>query len=163
MRKNILFILLLMISPGVFGQSESTDKQAVLLTVQKFFDAMTAHDSLGASQVLLQDGNYWATRQEATGTYSRMNTFKTFTERIQRDTTQLDESMWNPTVLIRQTIAMVWTPYQIKISNKLAHCGIDSFSLIKTSEGWKISHLIFTMEPNGCSEMKKYKIEDHLR
>ena len=163
MIKNILFIFLFIVTAEVFGQSESSEKQAILDTVQKFFNSMAARDSLAASQVLLQDGNYYATRQEATGVLNRMNTFKAFAKRLQQDTTRLEERMWNPTVLVHQTVAMVWTPYEFKSSGKLSHCGIDSFSLIKTPEGWKISHIVFTMEPDGCKEMKEYKVIDHLR
>ncbi|MDP3000701.1 MAG: hypothetical protein Q8N47_24670 [Bryobacterales bacterium] len=38
-------------------------------------------------------------------------------------------------------IAVVWTPCDIHWDRKFSHCGVDAFSLIKTSEGWKISLL----------------------
>jgi hypothetical protein len=29
---------------------------------------------------------------------------------------------------------------------------VDAFSLIKTSEGWKIDGFVYTVEPAGCPE-----------
>lgn len=44
-------------------------------------------------------------------------------------------------------IANVWAPYEFYYNGEFSHSGVDSFSLIKTKEGWKILYLIDTRMP----------------
>jgi len=60
------------------------------------------------------------------------------------------ERMWNPTVLVRGRIAMVWADYDVYVGGKFGHCGIDAFTLLKTDAGWKISGIQYTSETQGC-------------
>ena len=52
-------------------------------------------------------------------------------------------------VRIRGFIANVWTPYDFWTNGRLSHCGIDSFELIKTEQGWRIAGGTYTIE-NKC-------------
>jgi hypothetical protein len=49
-------------------------------------------------------------------------------------------------VRVHESIATVWAPYDLWIDGKFGHCGVDTFDLIKTVEGWKIAGGAFTME-----------------
>jgi hypothetical protein len=49
-------------------------------------------------------------------------------------------------------MAAVWTPYDLYVDGEFSHCGIDNFNLLKTDEGWKITGIVFSMEPENCSE-----------
>jgi hypothetical protein len=60
------------------------------------------------------------------------------------------ERMWNPTVLHHGPIAVVWAPYDFHLGNKFSHCGVDTFTLIRRREGWRIADVAFTMEAEGC-------------
>ncbi|NJM79889.1 MAG: hypothetical protein HC854_10245 [Flavobacterium sp.] len=41
-------------------------------------------------------------------------------------------------------LAHVWTPYEFYVNDKLSHKGVNSFTLIKENETWKIVHVIDT-------------------
>ena len=41
-------------------------------------------------------------------------------------------------------LAHVWTPYEFYLNGKLSHKGVNSFTLIKENEKWKIVHVIDT-------------------
>ena len=43
----------------------------------------------------------------------------------------LRERYWSPTVLIRESIAVVWAPYEFWQDGKTSHCGVDVFDLVK--------------------------------
>jgi hypothetical protein len=58
--------------------------------------------------------------------------------------------MWDPTVLIHEHLAVVWTPYDIYVDGEFLHCGVDAFTLLETEAGWRIATIAFTMEPTGC-------------
>ncbi len=53
---------------------------------------------------------------------------------------------------MRGKIANVWAEYDFHSNGKFAHCGIDTFLLLKTDEGWKIFSLTYTMETHGCKD-----------
>jgi len=46
--------------------------------------------------------------------------------------------------------AQVWARYAFYIGESFHHCGIDTFQLIRTNEGWKIFHLADTRQQKGC-------------
>ncbi len=47
-------------------------------------------------------------------------------------------------------LAIVWTPYQFYYKGKFSHCGVNSFHLIRTVNGWKVQYLIDTRRKTGC-------------
>jgi hypothetical protein len=59
---------------------------------------------------------------------------------------QIREVINNPRVLIHNRVAIVWTPYDFYINEKLSHGGVDAVSLLKTADGWKIAGIIYTVE-----------------
>jgi hypothetical protein len=58
----------------------------------------------------------------------------------------IQEKLLSSKVMIHKQIAMAWVPYTLNISGKYSHNGVDVFTMLKTSEGWKISTLAFTMD-----------------
>ena len=63
------------------------------------------------------------------------------------------ERYWDPIVLERGDLAVVWAPYSIDIDGARSHCGVDVFNLSKHQEGWVIDGLSFTREPEACNEI----------
>ena len=55
-----------------------------------------------------------------------------------------------PTVSIHGTIAHVWGEYEFLRDGKFGHCGVDSFSLLKTGDGWRVAAILDTEETVGC-------------
>ena len=56
----------------------------------------------------------------------------------------LDERIKINTILIDATLASVWTPYQFYFKGQYSHQGVNSFQLVRHTEGWKIQYLIDT-------------------
>lgn len=61
-----------------------------------------------------------------------------------------DEQIQFDVVRIDGPLAIAWTPYKFYYKGKFSHCGVNSFQLIKTAEGWKIQYLIDTRRRQGC-------------
>ena len=55
---------------------------------------------------------------------------------------------------MRAWIAVVWTPYEFWSNGKTSHCGIDVFDLFKEQGAWKISHAMWTVEPDACPSLR---------
>lgn len=47
-------------------------------------------------------------------------------------------------------IAMVWTTYSFWLDGKLSHCGINAFTLVKATDGWKIQYVLDTRYREPC-------------
>ncbi|MDA1334121.1 MAG: hypothetical protein O2797_07860, partial [Bacteroidetes bacterium] len=60
------------------------------------------------------------------------------------------ERMFESTVHIQDGIAMIWADYDFHVNGTFSHCGVDTFSLVKTPEGWKVASLIYTVQQEGC-------------
>jgi hypothetical protein len=61
------------------------------------------------------------------------------------------ERMWEPVVQVHGPIATLWAPYDIHRNRQFVHCGVDAFTLIRTTTGWKIATVVYTAEPTGCA------------
>lgn len=53
--------------------------------------------------------------------------------------------------------AQVWAKYSFYIGNRFHHCGIDTFQLIKTDQGWKIFYLADTRQQKDCIVPRKIR------
>jgi hypothetical protein len=138
-------LLLFAVVAGTDAQT-GADREAVLATVQTFFDTMTARDVEGARRVMVPDGRFYAMEMRKPTTALQSFTSEEYFGRLQRSQRTNRERIWNPEVRVHGLIATVWAPYDLWTDGKFSHCGVDAFDLIKTAEGWKISGGAFTME-----------------
>lgn len=61
-----------------------------------------------------------------------------------------DERISFSKVLVDGPLASVWTPYSFYHNNKFSHCGVNSFQLFKSPDGWKIIYLVDTRRKDNC-------------
>jgi hypothetical protein len=136
--------------PFDFAQGkEDADREAVLKTIQAFFDTMTAKDVEGARKILQPQGRFHAMRMRDGKPDVRAFSNEEYFATLQAGEQKMRERMWNPEVRIHGLIASVVAPYDFWIDGKLSHCGTDAFDLIKTDDGWKLAGGVYTIE-NKC-------------
>lgn len=128
--------------------AQPDQEKAAVAVVQKLFDAMAAHDSEGARAVLIPDGRIVAVRENGTVSNSAQ---EEFAARLSTIKEPILERMWQPKVLVQDRIGHVWADYDFWRSGKFSHCGIDSISLLKTQDGWKIAGISYTMQTSDCA------------
>ena len=61
------------------------------------------------------------------------------------------ERIWNPTLFLQGTVAQVHAPYDFHIDGTFSHCGVDTFTMVKTRGAWRISHSAYTVQKIGCA------------
>ena len=61
-----------------------------------------------------------------------------------------DEQIIVEMVKIDGPLAFVWTPYKFYYKGKFSHCGVNSFQLVRLSDGWKIQYIIDTRREEAC-------------
>ena len=132
---------------GISGQSAEKEREAVMKTVQAFFDTMTANDVDGARKVLQPQGRFHAMRmKDGKPDVHAFSNEEYFADLQAGSKRKMQERIWNPDVRINGLIATVIAPYDFWIDGKLSHCGVDTFDLIKTEDGWKIAGGVYTVE-----------------
>lgn len=146
-----VFVLLVMVQVSGIALAQgqpapAAERDAVLKTVQAFFDTMAAKDVEGARRALMPQGAFHAIRERDGKPVIRPFTNEEYLKDLAGTKQVLRERMWNPEVRVRGAIASVWTPYDFWIDGKFSHCGVDAFDLIKTDEGWKIAGGAYTVE-----------------
>ena len=150
MRALATIVVLTAVTASVSAQSADAEKDAVLKTVQTFFDTMTAQDVEGARAVLQPQGRFHAMSIRDGKPDVRAFSNEEYFAILQSSKQKMRERIWNPEVTVHGLIATMRAPYDFWIDGKLSHCGVDAFDLIKTQEGWKIAGGVYTVE-NNCA------------
>ena len=63
--------------------------------------------------------------------------------------------MYDHKVAIDGDWAQVYGRYVFFVGDKISHCGINQFNLVRTDAGWKIANGASTMDPGACNEKEK--------
>ena len=133
------------------AQTPRTQRDSVIAAVNEFFRAMTARDTAATNRVQFADGVSFAVGAQgdtfAIGRRGNDGWIRQLA--TMRDT--LVERMWQPVVQVHGPIATLWAPYDIHRNRQFVHCGVDAFTLIRTTTGWKIATVAYTAEPTGCA------------
>jgi ketosteroid isomerase-like protein len=151
--RRFLLAAALALGCGLPAAAADTDETAIVAQIERFFDAMRAQDPATIKAILLDDTTFSAQRADADGAKLARIPGKDFAERVAGQK-GLDERMWDPVVMRRGPIAMVWAPYEFRLDGKTTHCGIDVFDMVKVEGTWRIAHLMWTQEPEACAELK---------
>jgi len=141
--KLIFFVFLVLLPYLTFSQSE---EKIILKTVQQFFDALESRDTTLAKNVLLPDGQFFSIRENNSNINIKKSAHSNFIKKLTISNEPIRETMNDPFVLIHNQIAIVWTKYKFYKNGQYSHSGVDAFSLLKTSEGWKIAGIIYNIE-----------------
>lgn len=128
------------------------EEQAVIAVAQKLFDGMASKDVDALRSIFIPGGTVTSVQLSDVRVITETRTNEEMNEGLSTVTNEFLERMWDPTVMIYDRVATLWTHYDFHINGEFSHCGVDAFSFVKTSEGWKISGLTYTVQTEGCAE-----------
>jgi hypothetical protein len=137
------------------GFAQSDDKKAALGVVSKLFNEMRAANAAGILATGTPENQLVAVRKMKDGK-TRIDVIgaeafaKFFTK-----ADSIEEVMYSPHVEVSGDWAMVWGRYVFFVGDKVSHCGINQFNLVRTADGWKIANGASTIDPGDCSEKEK--------
>ncbi len=137
-----------LLASGIWAQSPAEEREA-LAVAQKFMDVLAARDPEAGKSIIVPDARYSTIRPDGTMTAASLAEMM---DRLPARKERLLERMFEPLVRVSGRVAMVWAPYDFHRDGKFSHCGVDVFTLFKTSAGWRIVSLAYTVEPSGCPQ-----------
>ena len=138
------------------ARAQDADRSAILVTVQKVFDAMRTRDTALLFQAFDSSARLIGVRSRGTPGVS-LTTPSQFGASINR-APQGDvwvERIFEPEVRIDGNLAQVWAFYTFHRNGKFSHCGIDAFMLLRVGTAWKITQLADTQRTQGCAHTEQ--------
>ena len=156
MKRILLIIMIVTLSSvAAFAQGAAEDKKAVLGVVNELFTQMRAANAAGILATGTPENQLVGIRKTKEGK-TRIDVInadafsKFFTKKD-----AVEELMYEQNVALDGDWAMVWGRYVFFVGDKVSHCGINQFNLVRTDAGWKIANGASTMNPSDCTEKEK--------
>lgn len=148
LKKSVLIALLI-----AFSLHMQAQENEVRATVEKMFTAMRTSDTALLKTVFSDDAIMQTTLASANGSASIRNvSVRAFLESVAKNLPgDADEQIRFDAVHIDGAIASVWTSYRFYYKGNFSHCGVNSFQLVRQTEGWKIQYIIDTRRKEGCN------------
>lgn len=152
---TIIFSLVCGLCSAALGQMPS-EKAAPLAVVEKLFAEMAAANPAGILALGTPENQLVAIRKLRDGS-SRVEviTGEAFSKMFTNKEANLREEMYAPQVEVEGDYAMVYGRYVFFVGERLSHCGVNQFNLVKIAGVWKIANGASTIDPGACTEKEK--------
>lgn len=155
MRLNILTAFLFLMT-GIFGtiQAQSSAEEEIQQTIETLFDGMRESDSAKVATTFSRDAIMQTVLKNEEGeVYLNNGSLSGFLRAIGTEKNEIwDEKITGYEIKIDGELASAWTPYQFYRGENFSHCGVNSFQLMNTNNGWKIFHIVDTRRRDNCME-----------
>jgi hypothetical protein len=134
------------------AQTQNPEREAVLATVQRVFDAMRTRDTVLLKSAFDTSARLVGLSRRGTPSLTLMTPSRFGAALVRAKAGDVwNERMYDPEVRIDGTIAQVWTYYTFHLNDTFSHCGVDAFMLAKVGGSWKITQLADTERKDGCT------------
>lgn len=144
-----MWLAIALLLPGAIP-AQATDRDSVLATVEGLFTAIANRDSALALRVTDPAGQIIGVRADNPKAVANRNYNGDWARRLAGDGPVMMERMWEPEVMIRGPLAVVWAQYDFHINGEFSHCGIDAFTLLREGGVWRIVAAVYTIEIADC-------------
>jgi len=154
MKKIVTLVFIICISLSkTNAQTENPEESAVKAAINVFFYGMRTSDSTLIRKSLTSKSimQTIATSKEGKAMV-RTESVDGFIKSVTAPHPEkYDERIVFTKVLIDGNLASVWTDYRFYVGDTFSHCGVNSFQLFKSDEGWKIIYIIDTRRKDKCN------------
>ena len=132
--------------------AQAGDRESILATVQKVFDAMRTRDTALLSQAFDSTARLVGVSNRGTPSVN-LTAPSQFGAAIARAPAGdvWNERIYDPEVRIDGNVAQVWAYYTFHRNAAFSHCGVDAFMLVKVGSTWKITQLADSRRTEGCT------------
>lgn len=141
MKKVLLYVLLFSVSLC------HAQKQDVQRAIEIFFEGFHQKDtvkmqSVCSSKIILQSIGESTVKGNKLSEETAKELYRSIASIP--STMKFHEKIINYNIKIDGTMAHVWAPYEFFVNDKLSHSGVNTFTLFKENDIWKIIYLIDT-------------------
>ena len=150
---SLLFLSILGQSMTAQTTASMTPEDSVKALITQFFNGMKNVDT-AAIRATFTEGVIFQTlaHNKDDETLVKTESVDDFLKVIVKEEKgSLDERITFGQVLVDGALASVWTPYNFFYKGQFAHCGVNSFQMVKIKGSWRIQYLIDTRRKKGCN------------
>lgn len=138
------YIVLFVILSGLSLQAQ---QQEVQHSIEIFFEGFHQKDtakikSVCADKIILQSIRESAVKGNKLSDENAKEFYKSIASIPSN--MKFKEKILSYTIQIDGTMAHVWAPYEFYLNDNLSHSGVNTFTLFKEKDSWKIIYLIDT-------------------
>lgn len=150
--KKVIVCCILLIA-GYTGKAQ-TAADSVKAVISQLFTAMRNADSAGIVNCFAEKHSLQTLVRDKDGNMQSKNELVAdFGRNIARlPKNAADERIEFAAVNTDGSLASVWTPYKFYFNGNFSHCGVNSFQLLRTKDGWKILYLVDTRRKESCEQ-----------
>lgn len=141
---------LILLNPSLKAQDDTADIKKTIMTM---FDGMRAGDSAMVHSVFHDDVVFQRVAKNQQGeTVIQNSSFQNFLKAVGTPHDKVwDEQIEFGPIQVDGDLASAWTPFKFYLGSEFSHCGVNSFKLFRTKDGWKIFHLVDTNRKDNCA------------
>lgn len=123
----------------------------IIAVVDRLFDAMRTRDTTVIRRLLHPQIRVFVPLERDGTTQLRISGADDFVTQIATARDTLNERAFRPIARVDGPLGIVWTYYEFTIGSTFSHCGTDAFQMLRTSAGWVITGLAYTVRREGCT------------
>lgn len=129
-----------------FPLQAQTQEKEIEKVISSLFDGMKTKNPELVEAAFHPQASMQTVVKGENGSTLGSNSVRDFINRIATTPadTQMDERILRYDIKIDGDMASAWTPYEFYVNGAFSHHGVNSFQLIRTAEGWKITYVIDT-------------------
>ena len=150
MRGLLAFLAALMAATPALAQAPTEPAQDAISAVRSFTDAFDRGDKAGMTSVITPDAQVVLVRPQEDGDVVRSVPLADLASRIAGAPADLKEPIVIKNVMVDGPVAMVWADFSLFVDGARSHCGVDIFTLVKGSDGWKIATITYSHLTESC-------------
>jgi hypothetical protein len=143
LRFTLLFSAYFLCATSAFSQEYDP---GIMGTVNALFDGMRAGDSTKVRNAFALGGTMMSVPENPKDSIAlKKSSIDGFVKAVGRPhPDKWDEQIFHPKISVDGPMAIVWAPYKFYLGKTFSHCGVNVFTLIKISSGWKITSVTDT-------------------
>lgn len=154
--KRIISLFVLLTAISVSALAQNTDEKDAVAVANTMFTEMTNHNTAAIAALYTKDSVLTAIIRGKDGKNRIMAfTGEAFSKNFSEKKNEIKEVMYAPETKIYGDLALVWGRYVFFVDNKISHCGVNAFHMVRTDAGWKIASASSTIDPTSCTAEEK--------
>jgi hypothetical protein len=151
----IAVIFCFSVSLSVNAQS-ADDAKAVKGVIDSLFSEMAASNPAGILALQRPESQLVAIARGKDGKNQiQYYSAEAFSKFFTKKDANIEEKMYSPKTEVDGDVAMYWGRYVFFVDGKISHCGLNTFHLVRTTDGWKIAGAASTIDPTACTKKEK--------
>jgi hypothetical protein len=145
----VVFLLLTLVASPARSQSGDAEAKVVLAVADSVLLALSSGDGKALTRLTIDSAVVGGVGLRNGVERTSLRSWTQFINRT--GPSDFTERGFDATARVQDRVAQVWMPYDLYIGDKWSHCGVDTFTLMKSEGRWRVAALIYTIEqPPAC-------------